>query len=291
VTPWAAVIVNYNAGDLLVRSIDALLAAPDAPAQIVVVDNDSRDGSAEAVVNRYQSVVVIPVGANLGYARAANLGIAATDADVVAVLNPDTEIRSGAAAALVGRLEREPDLAAVGPRIVNPDGSTYPSARSIPSIADTVGHGVFGLWWSSNPFTARYRHLAADAESPRDVDWLSGSAVWLRRRALDEVGGWDERYFMYVEDVDLCWRLTQGGWRVSYEPAGTVMHVQGATTQAHPYRMLLEHHRSLWRFADRRFQGRWRVLLGPAAAFLAFRAGMTMAAHAGARLLPKHIPG
>jgi N-acetylglucosaminyl-diphospho-decaprenol L-rhamnosyltransferase len=187
---------------------------------------------------------------------------------------------------MLKRFAEEPDLAAVGPRIHNPDGSLYPSARSIPSLTDTIGHGVFGLWWPSNPYTRRYRHLDADPDRRRDVDWLSGSAMWLRRRALDDVGGWDERYFMYVEDVDLCWRLTQAGWRVGYEPDGTVMHVQGASTKRHPYRMLLEHHRSLWRFANRRFSGRGRVLLAPAAVFLVLRAGMAMAFHASRRLRP-----
>jgi GT2 family glycosyltransferase len=84
---------------------------------------------------------------------------------------------------------------------------------------------------------------------------------------------------MYVEDVDLCWRLRRAGWRVAYEPAGRVTHVQGATTARRPYRMLVEHHRSLWRFAERRWEGPRRVLLAPAAAFLAFRAGATMLLH------------
>jgi len=288
VTDWAAVVINYNARELLLHAVQSVLdaPAPEHPTQVVVVDNASRDGSAEAVRARFPDVVVIETGVNLGYARAANLGIAATDAEYVAVLNADTEVQPGTARALVDRLDREPDLGAVGSRIENPDGSLYPSARSIPSLKDTIGHGLFGLWWPTNSFTRRYRHLDANPAARRDVDWLSGSAIWLRRRALDAIGGWDERYFMYVEDVDLCWRLTQAGWRVAYEPDGTVMHVQGASTKRHPYRMLFEHHRSLWLFANRRFDGRGRILLAPAALFLALRAGMTMAFHASRRLLP-----
>jgi N-acetylglucosaminyl-diphospho-decaprenol L-rhamnosyltransferase len=280
---WAAVIINYNAGDLLEQCVGALTSAPDQPDEIVVVDNASVDGAAPRLAANHPDVVVITNSSNLGYARAANLGIAATATPIVAVLNNDTEIKPGTGTALVGRFEREPDLGAAGPRILNLDGTTYPSARSIPSLTDTIGHGLLGLIRPHNEYTRRYRQIDADPEVPRDVGWLSGSAIWLRREALDEVGGWDERYFMYVEDVDLCWRLTRAGWRVAYEPGGTVLHVQGATTKERPYRMLLEHHRSLWRFADRRWRGKWRVLLVPAAIFLTLRAGLTMALHAGQR--------
>jgi N-acetylglucosaminyl-diphospho-decaprenol L-rhamnosyltransferase len=104
--------------------------------------------------------------------------------------------------------------------------------------------------------------------------------VWLRRAALDAVGAWDERYFMYMEDVDLCWRLRGAGWGIVYEPAGRVVHVQGAVTSRHPYRMTLAHHRSAWQFCRRRFTGLRAVLLPFAGIFLAFRAVIAMGEHA-----------
>jgi N-acetylglucosaminyl-diphospho-decaprenol L-rhamnosyltransferase len=244
------------------------------------VDNGSSDGSAAAVARAMPTVTVLHPGANLGYARAANLGIAATDAPVVAVCNPDLEVRAGAAGALVRRLETEPDLGAVGPMICNTDATIYPSARSDPRVRDAVGHGLLGLVWRTNPFTRRYRQLDADPGRARDVDWVSGAAVWLRRDALTAVGGWDERYFMYVEDVDLCWQLRRHGWRVGYEPGAVVTHVQGATTAKHPYRMIAEHHRSLYRFASKRWRGLRRLALLPAAVFLTVRAALAMAEHA-----------
>jgi N-acetylglucosaminyl-diphospho-decaprenol L-rhamnosyltransferase len=174
------------------------------------------------------------------------------------------------------RLDSESDLAALGPLIRDSDGERYPSARSVPRLRDAVGHGLVGLVKPDNRFTRRYRELDADPSRPRDVDWVSGAAIWLRRAALDEVSGWDERYFMYVEDVDLCWRLRRAGWRVAYEPAGTVTHVQGASTEKRPYRMLLEHHRSLLRFASKRWRGWRRVLLVPASGYLGLRAALAM---------------
>src|SRR5206468_6598615 len=126
----------------------------------------------------------------------------------------------------------------------------------------------------------RYRELDADPARARDVDWVSGAAIFLRRDALDAVGGWDERYFMYMEDIDLCWRMKRSGWRVVYEPGGSVVHVQGASTSRRPYRMLLEHHRSAWRFARRRLTGVRALLLPFAAVYLALRAGAAVAEHA-----------
>jgi N-acetylglucosaminyl-diphospho-decaprenol L-rhamnosyltransferase len=281
-TRWAAVVVNFEAGPLLVDSVRSLLADTSAgePPPVVVVDNASRDGSVDALRAALPAVPVVATGANLAYAAAANRGVAATDAPVVAVCNPDLRVEAGTAAALLGRFDAEPDLGAVGPAVLEPDGRRYPSARRVASVLDAVGHGTLGGVWPANPFTRRYRQLDADPSAARDVDWVSGAAVWLRRAALDAVGGWDERYFMYVEDVDLCWRLRQAGWRVAYEPAGTVVHVHGASTARRPYRMIAAHHRSLLRFAARRWRGWRRVLLAPAAAYLGVRAAWCMLARA-----------
>lgn len=278
-------VVNYNAGAALLACVESLLTDTSAgPVEVVVVDNDSGDGSVETLERARPEVTVIRAGENLGYARAANLGIAATSgAPVVAVLNPDTVLHLGTAAALLARFEAEPVVGAMGPQLRNPDGTVYPSARTLPSLLVAVGHGLLFFVWPANPFTRWYRQTDVDPARPRDVDWVSGAAVWLRRAALDDVGGWDERYFMYVEDVDLCWRLRRAGWRVAYEPAGVVDHLLGVSTAGAPYRMIAEHHRSLLRFAARRFTGPKRVLLGPAAAFLALRALLAMAHHRAGR--------
>jgi N-acetylglucosaminyl-diphospho-decaprenol L-rhamnosyltransferase len=210
----------------------------------------------------------------------------------VAVGNPDLEVEPGTAAAMLARLRAEPDLAAVGPALRNPDGSQYPSARAHVSERDAVGHAIFGRIRPRNRFTRRYRQLDADWEHPRDVDWVSGALVFLRRAAVDSVGGWDERYFMYMEDVDLCWRLRRLGWRVAYDPGGVAVHLQGASTAGRPFRMIIQHHRSVYRFAARRWHGVHRWLLIPTAAFLGIRALVDMAARAlRARPEPPKVSG
>jgi len=290
---WAAIVVNHNGGSLLERCVRSVLADQSAGAvEIVVVDNASSDGSAEMLRALDLPVSVVDAGGNLGYAAAANVGIGRTSAAFVAVLNPDTEVRPGAAGALVGRLLGEPDLAAVGPRIDDAHGRHYPSARAVPAVGDALGHAALGWIRPRNPWTTRYRQLDVDPGVSRDVAWISGAAIWLRRTALDEVGGWDERYFMYVEDLDLCWRLGRRGWRVAYEPSARVVHIQGVSTARRPYRMIVEHHRSALRFTVRRLSGWRRVLVPVAAAFLGARAALALVVYAvGARRKPPGATG
>jgi N-acetylglucosaminyl-diphospho-decaprenol L-rhamnosyltransferase len=278
---WAAVVVSYEAGPLLLTCVRSLFGDTSAGTpDVVVVDNGSTDGSVDDVRRAFPVVRVVTPGTNLGYAAGANRGIALTTAPVVAVANADLEVDPGTAAAMLARLRAEPALGAVGPALRNPDGTQYPSARTHVSPVDAFGHAALGRAWPRNRFTRHYRQLDADWAQPRDVDWVSGALVFLRRAAVDSVGGWDERYFMYVEDVDLCWRLRRLGWRVAYDPGGSAVHLQGASTDGRPYRMIIEHHRSVYRFASRRWHGLRRWLLAPTAVFLAVRALVDMAARA-----------
>jgi N-acetylglucosaminyl-diphospho-decaprenol L-rhamnosyltransferase len=270
---WAAVIVNYEAGESLATCVASLLADESAggPPEIVVVDNGSNDASVSLLRAAFPKIPVIDPGSNLGYGRAANLGIASTRAPVVAVLNPDAEVVPGTAAAVLGRFDDDERLGAVGPQLLNPDGTPYPSARSAPSITDAVGHALLGAIAPENRFTESYRQLAADPEAPRDVEWISGAAVWLRRSALDRVGGWDERFFLFFEDVDLCRRLGGDGWTISYEPGGHVMHTVGGSRARRPVRSIYEHHRAAYQYAEKWWRGPRRLLLPVAAVFLAAR--------------------
>lgn len=279
---WAAVVVNYNAGPALEACVASLLADTSAggPPEVVVVDNASSDGSAERVEAGFPEVTVVRGSVNVGFARGNNRGVATTRAPIVAAINPDVEIRPGTARVLLERLDAEDDLGAIGPRVLNPDGTQYPSARVVPSTTDAVGHAVLGLLWPTNPFTRRYRRLDADHGAGHDVDWLSGSAIWLRRTAFDDAGGWDEGFFMYLEDMDLCTRLRERSWRVAYEPGASVLHTQGVSAAVHPYRTIVSHHRSAFRYVAKHWRGVRRLLLGPAAVLLAVRGLAELSARA-----------
>lgn len=271
-------MVNFNAGEHLAACCASLRAG--GAAKVVVVDNSSSDDSVAALARREPQVEVVHTGSNRGFGTAANLGVNRTTTDLVLVLNPDTVVNPGAIDEMARALRADPGLAAVGPRIDNPDGSRYPSARRFPSIADSAGHGFVGLFRADNPFTRRYRMSEADPDIAAEVDWVSGAAMMLRREAFYQVGGFDEAYFMYVEDVDLCWRLGSAGWRIGYEPAARVTHEVGVSSRQAPYRMIVEHHRSLMRFAYRTTTGPARAALPVVAAGLVARTGLACARHA-----------
>lgn len=269
----AVVVVNYESGPALARCVEGWTR--QAPAELVVVDNGSSDGSVDELRRRLPGVVVIDPGANLGYGAAANRGAAATTASTVLVCNSDLEVESDALAVLVAALAQRPHCGVVGPLIRDGAGRRYPSARRFPSLVDAAGHAMLGLFVPDNRFTRAYLQAElAEAGRTREVDWLSGACLLVRRQAFEEIGGFDESYFMYAEDVDLCWRLARAGWTAAYVPEAEVTHLQGVSTGARPYRMILEHHRSLLRFAARSSEG-WRRLALPLIALgLGVRAGL-----------------
>ena len=287
-TDVAAVVVNYNTKDHLIECVRSLRA--DGVADVVVVDNASTDGSGAALAADDPHAVFLPTGANLGFGTAANRGVAATTAPYVVILNPDAVVRRGAVETLAAALDGDEGLAVVGPRVDNPDGSLYPSARRFPDLAVAAGHAFVGLVRPANRFTRRYRMLDADRSLPGPVDWVSGTCMLARRSAFDAVGGFDEGYFMYVEDVDLCWRFWQAGWRVGYEPAARVTHTVGASSELAPYRMIAAHHRSLLRFAAKTTTGARRALLPVVAAGLGVRTALACAQRAAGLGAPGGLP-
>lgn len=267
-----AVVVNHNARDVLLACVRSLRA--EGVRQVVVADNASVDGSAGALAASDPDVVYLASSRNAGYGAGANRGMVRLGTEMVLVCNPDLVVHPGAIARLTAALDADPRLAFVGPRLENPDGSLYPSARSFPSLVDAAGHAFLGLVVPGNRFSRRYKLLDWDHAGARQVDWVSGACFLARRQALEALGGFDESYFMYLEDVDLCWRAGQAGWRVSYQPAAVVTHEQGVSTNRHPYRMILAHHCSILRFAWRTTTGPRRLLLPLVAVGLVVRVGL-----------------
>ncbi|MGB9112824.1 MAG: glycosyltransferase family 2 protein [Acidimicrobiales bacterium] len=261
VTTVDVVIVNFNGGISLTEAVRALRDA--GAVRVVVVDNASTDDSIRRLDESDAAVLIVRERVNHGYGTAANRGVAVCDTPYVLVMNPDVEIAPNTLRILATTLDIQHDVGIVGPRIVDVDGTTYPSARRFPSIVLGAAHAFFGLFWPHNSWSAKYRN---DVRRPadlaaRDADWVSGACALVRKVAFDSVGGFDEGYFMYVEDLDLCWRLHQAGWRVLYEPRATATHAQGLSTRAQPYKMLVAHHRSTWRFAAKSMTGGKRALL------------------------------
>ncbi|CAJ1507682.1 glycosyltransferase family 2 protein [[Mycobacterium] holstebronense] len=260
------VTVTYSPGWHLDRFLASLSLATDRPVRVVMADNGSTDGSPEEAAERYPNVQLLHTGSNLGYGGAVNAGVALLDAEggerseFLIVANPDVQWGPGSIEALLDAAARWPQAATLGPLIREPDGSVYPSARHLPSLIRGGMHAVVGPVWPNNPWTRAYRQERLEP-SERAVGWLSGACLLVRRAAFDAIGGFDERYFLYMEDVDLGDRLAKAGWLNVYVPSSEVLHQKGHATGKDPARNLAAHHRSTYTYLADRHTGWWRAPL------------------------------
>lgn len=226
-------IVSWNTADLLDACLESLPAAlKGLDAEVVVVDNNSADGSRD-VARRHREVTVIENSTNVGYAAAMNQALRGVDGavtpDVLIALNPDTLVPPEGMTRLVEVLEADPSVGLVVPKLVNPDGTAQHSVYRFPSFAVSAVAGMVPVRWQAGRLADRWwLEAGANHDRPSDVDWAIGAVHVIRAAAVDPLLPYSERWFMYVEDLDLCWRLGQEGWRRRLEPSVAVVHVGNA---------------------------------------------------------------
>jgi N-acetylglucosaminyl-diphospho-decaprenol L-rhamnosyltransferase len=232
----SVIIVNFNSGGCLARCLDSI-AELEKDSDVLVVDNASTDGS-EQTAERGGRVALQRNAENVGFARAVNQGLARTGGEFVLLLNPDCELRPGSLDRLVSELRLHPHSAIAGPKILDEDGAVQGSARGDPTLLT----GLFGrstlltrLFSGSELARRNVRFDLATAgranEAGYDVDWVSGACMMARREMLKTVGGFDERYFLYWEDADLCRRLRGRGWGIRYVTSAEVVHRAGQSSR------------------------------------------------------------
>lgn len=256
------VTVTYSPGPHLERFLATLAHATDRPVSVVMADNGSTDGAPEAVLADFPNVRLLRTGSNLGYGGAVNRAVAelGPETDFFVVANPDVAWGPASIDQLLEAAGRWPRAGALGPLIRDPDGSVYPSARHLPSLVRGGLHAVIGPVWRNNPWTAAYRQERQEP-SERAVGWLSGSCLLVRKAAFDDVNGFDDRYFMYMEDVDLGDRLRQSGWQSVYVPSAEILHDKGHATGRDPARNLAAHHVSTYIYLADRHSAWWQAPL------------------------------
>ncbi len=233
---FAVVIVNYNTCAFLRACLPTVIA--EQPREMIMVDNASNDGSVQMVREDFPAVTLMPLPVNLGYGAAANQGIRACDAEFVLLLNSDTRVHGGALQALEVYFEQHPGAGIVGPRLLNPDGTLQASCYPEPTpLHVLLEESTLGRWVRYIP-PMRERYLRTWSHSqPRVVPWVLGAALAIRRRAFDSVRGFDESFFLYWEEVDLCYRLGRAGWEIHFAPGAVVTHYGGASTRLHHLEM------------------------------------------------------
>jgi N-acetylglucosaminyl-diphospho-decaprenol L-rhamnosyltransferase len=255
-TPAVAVItVSYGSGDVLNSFLRSIPAASTQSLSVVVADNRTDDAELQRITAA-ASVTYLPLDRNYGYGGAMNQAAQTLPRTVewLLISNPDVVLGPGSIDTLVRAGESDPMIGAVGPAIMT-DGEVYPSARAVPSLRTGIGHALFANIWIGNPWTRAYRRDSSNAGVRRDAGWLSGACLLVRRTAFDQLGGFDDGYFMYFEDVDLGYRLGKAGFRNLYEPAAVVTHTGAHSTTGDSALMIKAHHTSARRFLNRKYSG------------------------------------
>ena len=257
-------IISFNTKDMLCDCLDSIGDQSGSYLEsTIVVDNASTDGSQQLLKDKYRKVELIENKQNKGFASAANQIIKKTDGDLALILNTDTLLHNKSIESLVDFMKSCPQAGVVGPLLLNPDGSNQASGRRFPSFFDASIHAFLGVIAPKNRFTRRYKLLDWDRNNKREVDWVSGAAICLRKKAVKDIGLFDENYFMYVEDMDLCYRLWENGWKVFLLPEAKVTHHIGQSSKQFNNQMIKEFEKSIFRFFQKQNVNSLKRFLSP----------------------------
>ena len=254
----SALIVSFNVRESLLEALRTLKAGSYPALEAIVVDNASRDGSADAVQATMPEVKVIRLKENVGFGRANNAGLGECHGEYLLLLNPDVMVSSDCVSTLAEFLANTPAAGAAGPRLERPDGRLDLAARrSFPSPMSALYRflGLNRLFPRSSRFN-RYNLGHVPLDSVHEIDAGTAACLMVRRTAVDQVGFFDPDYFMYGEDLDLCYRLRQGGWKIYYVPGAVALHHKGTSTRQASGRMRYEFHRAMWLFHRKHYAGR-----------------------------------
>jgi GT2 family glycosyltransferase len=233
------VIVSWNVKDLVCQAVASILQNPPRHTyEIIVVDNASTDGSADALAAKFPQIQLIRSPQNVGFAAGNNLGFQQAAGQYLLCLNPDTAVPAGTLDFIIEALERDAGLGALGVKLLNPDGTLQPSCKSFPG-ADTILWNALALdvLLPRSKIFGKYNMSWFAHDRELEVDQPMGAALALRRKTLDTTGVFDERYFMYFDEVDLCYRIKQAGWKIKFFPQVSVTHHWAQSTRQALFQM------------------------------------------------------
>lgn len=253
----AIITVSYNSSAQLPAFLESAVPCVASPSQIVIVDNASEDVAVTRALALKHGVTLVELNENHGYGGGINRGAPHVPAgtNTLLISNPDSQLNADVVNRLSSVISSDRNIGVAGPRILNEDGSTYPSGRAFPSLRAGIGHALFANIWPTNPWTKKYHSRAYLSNHTQEVGWVSGSCFAIRKDLFTEVNGFDEAYLMYMEDVDLAYRLSKAGYRNLYIPEVSITHLGGESTKAVKKHMLKVHHESTAHFIEVKHPG------------------------------------
>ncbi|HEV3026835.1 MAG TPA: glycosyltransferase family 2 protein, partial [Planctomycetota bacterium] len=236
----SVIIVNFNGGEFTPACLESIPAGTET----IVVDNGSKDGSPEAIAEKYPSVQLLRNPANFGFARAVNQGIAVSSGRYLCLLNNDARLSPDTLSTLAAYLDAHPDVGMAAPQLLHEDGRKQHSFDNFPSLATAfLNKSLLRLF-----APGKYPSKKQDITEPRDVESVIGACMMVRRDVIDRIGPLDERYFLFLEETDWCLRCRRAGYRVVFVPGSTVVHLQGKTRDQVRVRGRIEYTRSFFRY-------------------------------------------
>ena len=260
----SVLVVSHNACRYLKNCLSSLYNRRSAHSwETLVIDNGSSDGSLEMLVRLFPEVKVIANSSNLGFARACNQGAAASRGRYLLLLNPDTVLLSSVDG-LVEFMDSNPKCGIVGGSVLNADGTSQPTCRSFPSLTllPFGRESPLTRLLPSNPWSRTFLCTEMGYEKVHMVDAVGGVFMMLRKELFDQIGGFDEEYFLFVEDIDLCYRARKAGWDVCYVHYASVIHFGGRSTRSVKTRAMYQHYRGMHKFFLKHYQLRWFKSVG-----------------------------
>ncbi len=284
------VVLNWNVRDLLrncLRSIYAEFESAGIAGEVVVVDSASTDGSAEMVAAEFPQARVVASAENLGYSRGNNEGLRRTEGRHILLLNPDTELRAGALTAMLGHMDAHAGVGVLGPQLLFPDGRPQSSRRRLPTLATAVFESTWLQAYAPRGILEAYYAQDLPDDAVSEVDWLVGAALCVRREAYQQVGGLDESFFMYSEEMDWCRRIQRAGWKVVFFPHAQVIHHVGQSSEQVPAATHIRFQRSKIRYFEK-YHGRTTAQLLRLFILASFAVQLALES---AKLLLRHRPG
>ncbi|MFX0202599.1 MAG: glycosyltransferase family 2 protein [Candidatus Hodarchaeota archaeon] len=285
------IIVNYKSTRFLMKCLVSVCDnLGDLSAKIYVEDNAS-DGSINEVVRNFPEVKVARHRENLGFSGAVNRALKRSHGSFVFLLNPDTVTTKGFFESTIYHMQENPEVGIVGPKILDQDGSVQGSARTFPGpLTGLFGRSsLLSKFFPNNPFTrANILTTRSDGRRPMEVDWVSGACLVVRRKAVEDVGLMDERFFLYWEDADWCRRMWNRGWKVVYFPRASVVHYIGGSSEKALVRSVLEFHKSSYRLFKKHTKSSLWFVRPLAIAGISVRVFFVLAFNAGRLWCQRH---